>query len=369
MKTQMQILLLLAITYVPSAVARVTGSNATPIIFANNVPSRHNHSPSNPWRRRGSQQPSSTETQLTSSSYAREYDYETGEHEQERLNRIRRELKPSLGGYRPWSINTSHNRPGSYSLTSKIVIANVAIYALQMVNPSITQMFAKRSDLIMQGKQLYRLFTPMFLHGSVSHLLMNSFSLNNIGPEVERMFGSGRFVATYIAGGVAGNLMSAWYLPNPSLGASGAVFGLMGAYYAFLSQNERLFGRSGQNQMGRITSTLGMNILFGLASPMIDNWAHIGGGIGGAAMAITFGPKLSLLRLPSGGRIIVDKPAVRLPPYIESIPGKVSKRLRKGRRRMQVHRYQSELSAKPWRKNRNRWKNRPRKPVKPLFGE
>jgi membrane associated rhomboid family serine protease len=281
------------------------------------------------------------------------YYYEDGEDEWDKLEKIKKDLEPKLGGYRPWSIDTSYGRrPGQYSWTSKIVLLNIAIYGLQMINPNITRMFAKRSDMILNGRQLYRLVTPIFLHGSISHLMLNSFSLNNIGPEVERIFGGGRFLATYLVGGIAGNLASAYYTPNPSLGASGAVFGLMGAYYTFLSRNENLFGSLGQEMMGRVGSTLGMNVLFGMLSPSIDNWAHIGGGIGGVAMATTFGPKLYLMMLPSGGRIIVDKPAVRLPPVIESIPGKISKRFRRVKRRMQVQRYQSELPAKPWRRNK-----------------
>ena len=106
-------------------------------------------------------------------------------------------MENKLGGYRPWSIDTSYKRPGEYSWTSSLIIFNVIMYGLQMVNPNVTRMFAKRADMIMSGKQLYRLFTPMFLHGSVSHLMLNSFSLSNIGPEVERLFGSGRFLATY----------------------------------------------------------------------------------------------------------------------------------------------------------------------------
>ena len=85
-------------------------------------------------------------------------------------------------------------------------------------------------------------------------------------------------MATYVVGGIAGNLASAMYTPNPSLGASGAVFSLMGAYYTFLSRNEHLFGRSGQAMMGRVGSTLGMNVVFGMMSPAIDNFAHIGRG-------------------------------------------------------------------------------------------
>jgi hypothetical protein len=185
--------------------------------------------------------------------------------------------------------------------------------------------------------------------------MINSFSLNNIGPEVEKLFGGGRFLATYLVGGIVGNLASAYYTPNPSLGASGAVFGLMGAYYTFLSRNEHLFGSMGQEMMGRVASTLGMNVLFGMMSPSIDNWAHIGGGIGGVAMATAFGPKLYYMMLPmGGGKILVDKPALRLPSVLESIPGKMSKRLRRIRTRMQVERYQSELPAKPWRRRRTK---------------
>ncbi len=340
---------------------------------------------SNPWRRsiRGTSYASTSSVPSTESA-TRIFDFDDGEDEFDRLERIKRELENRLGGYRPWSVDNSSRRPGKFSWTSRIVVANVIMYGLQMIAPGVTRMGAKRSELILQGKQLYRLFTPVFLHGSISHLMMNSFSLQNIGPEVERLFGGGRFLATYVAAGVAGNIASAYYTPNPSLGASGAVFGLMGAYYAFLSRNADFFGRSGEAMMGRVSSTLFMNVIFGLASPAIDNWAHIGGGAAGVAMAITFGPKLYLMGLPSGGRIVVDKPAVRLPPSIETIPSKIENRLRRGRRRMQVNRFTSELSAKPWRKKPGtirrprQFKQRPRRgrgrggsrnPLKPLYGE
>ena len=375
-------LIQLAVLSVPSIVScsQLPYGTAKPLIFTNNASFRRSRrAPITKTIRQKNTHVNSKErasASLTSSkSYAATYDdYEDGEDEWDRLEQIKRELQNKLGGYRPWSIDTSSQRPGQYSWTSKIILANVIVYGLQMWNPNVTKMFAKRSDLIMSGKELYRLFTPMFLHGSVSHLLLNSYSLNNIGPEVERLFGTGRFLATYVAGGIAGNIASAYYTPNPSLGASGAVFGLMGAYYTFLSRNEELFGRSAKSAMGRVGSTLGMNILFGLASPSIDNWAHIGGGVGGVAMATAFGPKLFLMGLPNGGRIIVDKPAVRLPPSIEAIPGKFTNRLRRGRRRMQVHRYQSELKARPWRRSRfQKWKPRQRQrrqfDRKPKYGE
>jgi membrane associated rhomboid family serine protease len=270
-----------------------------PIIFAN----RDKMSKTNSYRRgrRGSTNTElgsnsnhhdsikNTRIQNTSSSrsYSKYYtsnEFEDGEDafdEWDRLERMKKDLQKQLGGYRPWSIDTSSSRLGKVSWTSKLVLTNLVMFGLQMAMPSITKFGAKRSELILQGRELHRLITPIFLHGSPTHIMLNTFSLRNIGPEVERLFGGGRFLTTYLAAGVAGNLMSAYYSPNPSIGASGAVFGLMGAYYAFLSQNERLLGRSGQDAMSRVSGTLAMNVLFGLASPGIDNWAHIGGAIGG----------------------------------------------------------------------------------------
>lgn len=360
----------------PVEATSTNGIRNMPIIFANK-----SSSTSRRYRRLTSNNSFDTNTSINASSRsyqkyytASEYDdgHDSEMDEWERLDRIKKDLQSKLGGYRPWSVDTTSGRPGSYSITTKFVIANVLMYGLQTMVPTVTKFGVKRSELILQGKELHRLITPVFLHGSIMHLMMNTFSLQNIGPEVERLFGSGRFLFTYLASGVAGNMMSAYYSPNPSLGASGAVFGLMGAYYSFLSQNERLLGRSGQDAMSRVSGTLAMNVIFGLASPMIDNWGHLGGAIGGAAMAIAFGPKLSYLPLPNGGSIIVDKPTLRLPPSIESIPGSVSKRLRRAKLRMQVDRYVSELSPKPWRRNRGRPRRRPirrnKRPIRPMFG-
>jgi hypothetical protein len=101
----------------------------------------------------------------------------------------------------------------------------------------------------------------------------------------------------------------------------------------------------------------------------------LGGAIGGAAMAYYFGPRLYLADLPEGGRIVVDKPIMRLPRYIESIPETVSTRIQKITRRMQVWRYRAGLSAKPWRATQpsgghsdfRRRMNTPTKSIKPKY--
>lgn len=126
-------------------------------------------------------------------------------------------------------------------IANKLLAANIVTFACQVLNPAITQYGAKISHLVLSGQQLHRLITPMFLHGSIGHLAMNSYSLNNIGPHVESLFGSKRFLATYIASGITGNLLSAVMSPNPSVGASGAIFGCIGAYYVFLKRNQVRF--------------------------------------------------------------------------------------------------------------------------------
>jgi hypothetical protein len=91
-------------------------------------------------------------------------------------------------------------------------------------------------------------------------------------------------------------------------------------------------------------------------------------------MAYYFGPRLYLADLPEGGRIVVDKPIMRLPRSIESIPGKVSTRIQRITRRMQVWRFRSDLAAKPWRPTQpggpsdfRQRKSTPSKSIKPKY--
>ena len=201
-------------------------------------------------------------------SYRRQQDYSTKFFE---VDEFQRDKKARL-----WQVNMKTRQPGKYSWTTRLVIANVVCYALQTWNPRFTQMGVKLSDRILRGEQLYRLLTPVFLHGGVAHLAMNMISLRNIGPDVEKLFGPGRFLATYLGAGMAGNLLSAINSPNPALGASGAVFGIIGAQLVFLSRNDWLLGRDGERMQNAIFQTIGLNLVLGMMNPMIDNWGHLG---------------------------------------------------------------------------------------------
>ena len=260
-----------------------------------------------------------------------------------------------------------NERGGTWS--SRLLLINVVVFALQSFYPSVTKWGVKLSDKIRNGDDLYRLLSPMFLHGGIAHLMTNSYSLSSVGPDVERYFGSGRFLATYLLSGIAGNYLSAMRSPNPSLGASGAVFGIVGAYFTFLIRNEDLFGAQADYLQRGLAQTIVVNLIMGAVSPMIDQWGHVGGFLGGIAMAATFGPRLKMVGLPNGTSALIDQPLLRLPRYLESIPEQIESKWEQMTRRMQVNHFMSDLPAKPWRVRRPQQYRRqvaPNRSIRPL---
>jgi rhomboid protease GluP len=141
--------------------------------------------------------------------------------------------------------------------------------------------------------QLWRLITPVLLHGSILHIGFNMYALSIFGPGLERHFGHWRFLALYVISGFAGNVMSFLFSPAASLGSSTAIFGLLGAEGVFLYQNRELFGQIARRALVNIITVAGINLLIGL-SPGIDNWGHIGGMIGGALFTYFGGPLLNV---------------------------------------------------------------------------
>ena len=134
----------------------------------------------------------------------------------------------------------------------------------------------------------------------------------------------------------------------------------------FLSRHDWLLGRAGEDMNSRLTQTIVLNVGLGLVTPMIDNWAHVGGAIGGATMAYFVGPRLYLTDMPQGGRLVVDRPIIRLPRNIESIPEKMGEKWERIMRRMKVVGYKADLKDQPWRSpNRQQRRNAPNRSIKP----
>ena len=147
---------------------------------------------------------------------------------------------------------------------------------------------AKVNWLILQG-EWWRLLTPMFIHIGIFHLAMNTLSLYYLGMMVERIYGNVRFLFIYMIAGFFGTLASLLFSTNISAGASGAIFGCLGALLYFGTSHPKLFKRT----MGtNIIFVIIINLVFGFSVPGIDNAGHIGGLVGGfLAAAIVHLPK------------------------------------------------------------------------------
>jgi rhomboid protease GluP len=154
-------------------------------------------------------------------------------------------------------------------------------------------MGAKVTPLIALG-QYWRLFTAMFLHIGLMHLLFNGYALSIVGTELERFLGWQRFLAVFLLSGLFGNLAS--YASSTSLaaGASGAVFGLIGALGAFFYRYRDRLGTWGRSRLINVVILVVLNLTFGFLYPGIDNMAHLGGLLAGIGLGWVLAPRYEL---------------------------------------------------------------------------
>lgn len=144
---------------------------------------------------------------------------------------------------------------------------------------------AKYNPLIVEG-EYWRFITPMFLHIGVFHLLFNSYALYNLGPGIEGVYGRWKFLLIYLFAGATGSLASFYFSNNISAGASGAIFGLLGAFLFFGYKRPKIFARG---LGGGIVTALIINLVYGFTATGIDNFAHLGGLFGGLIIASVVG--------------------------------------------------------------------------------
>jgi membrane associated rhomboid family serine protease len=154
----------------------------------------------------------------------------------------------------------------------------------------LTTFGAKVNSLVATG-EVWRLFTAMFLHIGVIHLLFNLYALNALGPLVESYFGHWRFIAIYLIGGLFGSLASYAFSPAPSAGASGAIFALAGCLTVYFYMYRENFGARGRAILYNMLVVIGINLVFGLSQPGIDNWGHMGGLVGGILLTLGLLPR------------------------------------------------------------------------------
>lgn len=165
-----------------------------------------------------------------------------------------------------------------------IIIVSVAVYVLEVVlgTPFVIRFAASPANIAYEG-EYYRLITPMFLHAplgtpfGILHILFNMYILRAYGPHVEEAFDTKRFLALYLVTGFAAGAVSFGFgsCATLGLGASGAVFGVVGVLLVLL------YNRRTSTFVAEYMKTLlifvGINLLFGFSMPGVDNLAHIGG--------------------------------------------------------------------------------------------
>lgn len=170
--------------------------------------------------------------------------------------------------------------------------------------PVLLAFGAKTNYFIQHGHQYWRFVTPVFIHVNLPHVLINMYSLWILGPWVEKLYGSAKFVVFWIATGICGVVASYLtvipgsrpgligsflikYADEPSAGASGALFGLVGVLFVFGLKYRRELPEGFKRAFGTgMVPVILLNLGIGfIGRGIIDNAAHMGGLISGAAIA------------------------------------------------------------------------------------
>lgn len=171
-------------------------------------------------------------------------------------------------------------------VTWTLIAVNLAIFLIGRIDPATGQDFfingAQYKPLIDDG-EVWRVFTAMFLHANITHIGFNMWALYLFGPSLERRFGSASFAALYLAAGLGGaSLYQAIGRTEPAIGASGAIFGLMGALIAATYRQRHT--PAGRAVFSQLVLLLVINMSLPLVVASIAWEAHLGGLVAGLAI-------------------------------------------------------------------------------------
>lgn len=205
-----------------------------------------------------------------------------------------------------------------------LLVVNLLIFLYYFSLPQRDQLqflvdWGKVNEFIADG-EYYRLFTSMFLHLDLSHMLLNGFALYIFGRDVEALFGTARFAVIYLLGGLSGSLASFVFTDALSVGASGAIFAIFGAEIVYLYHHRDLHGDNGRRLLSRLLFFMVLELAIGVIGEAgigdfrIDNAGHIGGLVGGIVLAWFIGPAYTVQRDPDSDhhlRIVDENPFER----------------------------------------------------------
>ena len=178
-------------------------------------------------------------------------------------------------------------------LITNIIILTCTLYFILMVfntNGDLSALnllkYGANYQSYIQAGEWYRLFSCIFLHASIIHLLLNMYALKIIGSQLESYLGKLRYVVVFIISGLIGSLFSAIFTKSVSVGASGAIFGVLGSLLYFAYHYRLILGSSLKYE---ILPVVLFNLIIGLFIPGVDIYAHAGGLIGGIFTTMAVG--------------------------------------------------------------------------------
>ncbi len=202
--------------------------------------------------------------------------------------------------------------------TFVFLVANIFVFLLMLASSragliegfnyvTLAAFGAKINTFIRDGREWWRFVTPMFLHVNAIHIFTNMYGLFILGPYVEKLYGSAKFVVFWVVAGIAGVVASYFAVQpqlangvfgrflfrtletTPSAGASGALFGLIGVLLVFGIKYRHELPDDFKRAFGTgMIPTIALNLFIGFTIPFIDNSAHLGGLIAGALLALLF---------------------------------------------------------------------------------
>ncbi len=174
-------------------------------------------------------------------------------------------------------------------ITVFLILVNVLVFLICTFTGSLLyNKGAFNVRVFWEGKEYYRILTSVFLHWDIDHLISNMLILYCLGEVVEKHFGRIKYTVIYISAGILGNCLSGWHEIYEgayinSVGASGAIFGIIGALFILVCINK---GHLEQITMGRLLLMIIYSLYSGFVGEGINNAAHIGGFVSGMAIAL-----------------------------------------------------------------------------------
>jgi rhomboid protease GluP len=230
-------------------------------------------------------------------------------------------------------------------VTTAMLVANILMFGVSWVSlasegggggfrilwgmggETVYRLGASYGPSIFYGHEWWRLITAMFLHGGLIHIGFNMMSLMQLGPALEELYGSARYLFLYVVTGAFGFLVSAWF-GNFSLGASGALLGLVGLMLAITSKRGGAYMRELRS---RLISSVAILFILGFSGVGIDNYAHFAGLAAGFGLGKLFADRQPMnateqMRAQAlgwlAGMVIVASFVLMILHYRDPLPGR-----------------------------------------------